>query len=82
MPANKMGPPCPSCGSHLTDVVSTNRTADRGFWRLRKCPACDHRFHTVQQPEMVVVDGTVTWLADSKGKHRTAQVDWRWYEAG
>ena len=80
MATNKMGPPCPNCGSHLTDVASTNRTVDRGFWRLRKCPCCNHRFHTVQQPEILEVKGTVTWLA--KGKRRTAQVDWRWYEAG
>ncbi|NCU71534.1 MAG: hypothetical protein EBY66_00730 [Candidatus Fonsibacter lacus] len=77
-----MGPPCPNCGSHLTDIASTARTADRGFWRLRKCPSCGHRFHTVQQPEMIVIKGTVSWLTDSKGKQRTAQVDWRWYEAG
>ena len=81
MASNKMGPPCPNCGSHLSDVVSTVRTDDHGFWRSRKCPACNHRFHTVQTPEMLALSDTVTWLPNAQGKQRTAKVDWRWYEA-
>jgi transcriptional regulator NrdR family protein len=80
MASNKLGPPCPECGSHLTDVVSTVRTDDRGFWRSRKCPCCGYKFHTVQQPEQYVIDGTVTWL--SAGKLRQAIVNWDFYEAG
>jgi transcriptional regulator NrdR family protein len=80
MASNKLGPPCPECGSHLTDVVSTVRTDDRGFWRSRKCPCCGHKFHTVQQAEQYVIDGTVTWL--SAGKLRQAIINWDFYEAG
>ena len=75
MAANKMGPPCPECGSHLTDVMSTVRTDDRGFWRARKCPSCNHRFHTVQPPESLVIKDTVIWLTNEKAKQRTAKVD-------
>jgi len=79
MASNKMGPPCPNCGSHLSDVVSTVRTDDKGFWRHRKCPSCGHRFHTVQPPEMFALSDTVTW--ELKGKRREPKVDWSWYEA-
>jgi len=82
MAMNKIGPPCPECGSHLTDVVSTVRTVDQGFWRSRKCPACGHRFHTGQQPEKVVVDGAVSWPPSPKGDYRIAKIDWSFYEAG
>jgi transcriptional regulator NrdR family protein len=75
-----MGPPCPECDSHLTDVVTTERGEDRSFWRARKCVSCGHRFYTVQQPEQYVIKGTVTWKCS--GKSRKPMINWRFYEAG
>jgi DNA-directed RNA polymerase subunit RPC12/RpoP len=79
MPANKMGPPCPECGSQLTDVSTTERADDRSFWRSRKCVTCGHRFHTVQQPEQYAIKGTVTWHCE--GTKRKPMINWRFYEA-
>jgi len=55
MGANRMGPPCPNCGSQVTDVVSTFRTKEQDVVRYRVCISCDHRFHTAQYAETVVV---------------------------
>jgi len=61
MAVNRMGPPCPKCGSLITDVSSTHRNEGGDFVRRRICPACQHRFNTVQPREVAVHRRTVQW---------------------
>lgn len=53
MGINRIGPPCPECGSLTTDIRRTLRTPEGHFYRQRECPSCAHKFHTVQHTEIV-----------------------------
>ena len=53
MAVNRLGPPCPECGSLTTDIIRTLRSPEGHFLRQRKCPCCSHRFSTVQHTEIV-----------------------------
>ena len=61
MGANRMGPPCPNCGSQITDVGSTYRSKEGDFVRRRICIACDHRFYTAQCAEVLVSRRDLQW---------------------
>jgi transcriptional regulator NrdR family protein len=61
MGANRMGPPCPNCGSEITDVKSTYRSAEGDFVRRRVCPACNYRFYTAQPTEALLHRRSVEW---------------------
>jgi transcriptional regulator NrdR family protein len=75
MSVNRIGPPCPECGSLTTDVISTCRNETQEFLRRRKCPICEHRFSTVQRNEVVVKENvwpnrSVAW------KGRKFTINW------
>lgn len=40
---------CPSCTSDESQVMSTRSVSDKVV-RLRRCCACNHRFHTTEMP--------------------------------
>lgn len=61
MAVNRSGPPCPECGSLVTDVNRTVRTNTGDFWRRRDCPSCGVTFFTVQAAELVAPAGSVSW---------------------
>lgn len=71
MSVNRIGPPCPACGSLTTDVVTTRRNASADFHRRRKCPCCNHRFNTIQMAEIVAPAMSVKW------KNREFTINWR-----
>jgi hypothetical protein len=71
MATNRMGPPCPECGSLVTDVIRTCRTEEGHFVRRRGCPCCGYRFNTAQPTEFVAPKGSVKWWAD-----RTYRINW------
>jgi transcriptional regulator NrdR family protein len=73
MAVNRLGPPCPECNSLTTNVASTHRSADGGFYRQRTCPCCRHSFHTVQPPEHLTAPGQVQWAG------RRAVINWLLY---
>ena len=60
MAVNRLGPPCPECGSLTTDIERTLRSPEGHFFRKRKCPCCSHRFATVQHTEIVAPREAVT----------------------
>jgi transcriptional regulator NrdR family protein len=70
MATNRLGPPCPQCGSLVTDIKRTSRSAEGHFWRSRECPCCGHRFQTLQHTEIVAPRGAVRW------RDRTVRIDW------
>lgn len=70
MAINRMGPPCPECGSLVTDVNRTSRTVEGHFCRRRDCPSCGAHFQTIQPAEIVAPDGSVGW------KYRQVHIHW------
>lgn len=75
MGVNRMGPPCPECGSLTTDIHRTLRTPEGHFYRQRRCPSCNHKFSTVQHTEIVAPPGSV------KGFTRHVSIDWSNFRA-
>lgn len=70
MGINRIGPPCPKCGSLSTTVYRTVRTPDHHFWRQRICASCEHRFTTIQPTEIVAPKGSASWFG------RTVFINW------
>ena len=56
---------CPQCSSPTTKVVSVIRGGEGGsVLRRRRCESCDHRWYTLQQPEVVLRKHQVTFQRD------------------
>lgn len=53
---------CPKCGQLRTRVVCTKRDKEGVTIRRRWCPICEHRWYSVQYPEVAVKDGEVKWI--------------------
>ena len=53
--------PCPKCGQLRTRVVCTKRDKEGVTIRRRKCPICEHRWYSLQYPEVVIKTGEVKW---------------------
>ena len=53
---------CPKCTIAKTNVVCTKRAPDGVIVRRRKCNACDHRWYTVQYPEIAVSNAEIRWV--------------------
>ena len=71
MALNRIGPPCPECGSLTTDVERTLRSSEGHFLRKRICPSCGHRFSTLQHTEIVAPPGSF------HGHTRRVSINWR-----
>ena len=46
--------PCPKCGQLRTRVVCTKRDKEGVTIRRRWCPVCEHRWYSLQYPEVVI----------------------------
>lgn len=65
MPKKYTSAPCPNCGHSPTSVVSTIREeSDQTVLRRRHCSSCDHRWYTLQPPEVVLGKHQVTFQRD------------------
>ena len=53
---------CPECGSGRTRVVCTKRTPDKLTIRRRRCVICEHRWYSIQYPEIAVSNGEIRWI--------------------
>ena len=53
---------CPECGHGRTRVVCTKRAPDGVTIRRRKCVACEHRWYSIQYPEIAVSNGEIRWI--------------------
>ena len=53
---------CPKCTVNKTKVVCTKRAPDGVTIRRRKCIICDHRWYTIQYPEVAVSDHEIKWV--------------------
>ena len=54
--------PCPKCNRLRTRVVCTKRSKDEITIRRRWCPQCDHRWYTIQYPEVPVLNKEIKWI--------------------
>ena len=54
--------PCPKCREPLTQVVNVSSNDGGETLRQRKCPACEHKWFTLQEPEYLVPSNRVTWV--------------------
>ena len=59
---NKIQAACPKCAEARTRVVCTKRTPDGVTIRRRRCVICEHRWYSIQYPEVAVEDGEVKWI--------------------
>ena len=58
---NQTNCPCPKCGQLRTRVVCTKRDVDGITIRRRWCPICEHRWYSLQYPEVPIETGEVKW---------------------
>jgi transcriptional regulator NrdR family protein len=56
---------CPECDGRVTVVVATHWQRDGKVVRRRACKACDHRWYSVQDPEVLICQYQLAW---AKGK--------------
>ena len=63
---NKIQADCTECGQGRTRVVCTNRAADGVTIRRRRCVVCDHRWYSIQYPEVAISDREVRWIGTGK----------------
>lgn len=75
MGVNRSGPPCPECGSLITDVSRTSRSPEGHFCRRRDCPSCGAHFMTIQHAELVAPKGSVRW------QNHIVHVNWSQFRA-
>jgi len=59
---NKIQVACPKCAEARTRVVLTKRAKDGITIRRRCCITCEHRWYSIQYPEVAVEDGEVKWI--------------------
>ena len=59
---NKIQAACPKCAEARTRVVLTKRAKDGITIRRRCCMTCEHRWYSIQYPEVAVEDGEVKWI--------------------
>ena len=59
---NKIIAACPKCSNLRTKVVCTKRSTDSITIRRRFCSRCEHRWYTIQYPEVAVNKGEVKWI--------------------
>ena len=58
---NKIQADCPECGRGRTRVVCTNCDEEGIRIRRRRCPACEHRWYSIQYPEVIVKNKEIRW---------------------
>ena len=59
---NKIQANCPECGQGRTRVVCTRRDLEGVTIRRRWCTLCDHRWYSIQYPEVPVANQEIKWI--------------------
>ena len=59
---NKIQADCPNCGNTRTRVVCTKRDPDGVIMRRRHCLICEHRWYTMQYPEVAINNNEIKWV--------------------
>lgn len=58
--------PCPKCSALRTKVVLTNRSNNGITIRRRRCIVCEHRWYSIQYPEVPVATQEIKWIASGR----------------
>jgi len=53
---------CPACKSTVLKVVCTKRTENGVIVRRRVCVLCNHRWYSIQYPEVPVYKSEIKWI--------------------
>ena len=53
--------PCPQCSTVKTKVIDTNTSVQNIRIRRRICLQCNHRWYTIQYPEVSVNDDKIKY---------------------
>lgn len=62
---------CPSCRHPASRVVTTFNLSDGRIVRRRRCPECDHRWYTQQEPEFIIKPESLHWSRPTKAPRST-----------
>ena len=57
---------CPECGQGRTRVVLTRRDPEGVTIRRRWCTSCDHRWYSIQYPEVPVANQEIKWIGTGR----------------
>ena len=63
---NKIQANCPECEQGRTRVVCTKRAADGVTIRRRRCVVCEHRWYSIQYPEVPVANQEIKWIGTGR----------------
>ncbi len=63
---NKIQADCPNCGNTRTRVVCTKRSENKITIRRRWCPTCEHRWYSIQYPEVPVENKEIKWIGTGR----------------
>ena len=63
---NKIYEDCPECGEGRTRVVCTKRASDGVTIRRRRCVICEHRWYSIQYPEVPVANQEIKWIGTGR----------------
>ena len=68
--------PCPKCSTFKTRVVCTKRD-EKGniIIRRRHCYVCNHRWYTMQYPEVVIRNKEVKWIGKNGSDAKFVSLD-------
>ena len=53
---------CPKCGQPRSRVVCTKRDDSGVLIRRRHCLICEHRWYTMQYPEVAINNSEIKWV--------------------
>lgn len=64
--------PCPKCREPLSEVLNVSAEDGGDTVRQRKCPACGHRWFTLQEPEYIISADKIEWAEKKPRLRQTA----------
>ena len=68
--------PCPKCSTFKTRVVCTKRDEKtNAVIRRRHCYVCNHRWYTMQYPEVVIRTKEVKWIGKNGSNAQFVALD-------
>jgi transcriptional regulator NrdR family protein len=65
--------PCPKCREPLTTVVNVSSDDGGPTLRQRKCPNCEHKWFTLQEPEYILPTDQVAWVGKKPRLRQTEE---------
>lgn len=64
--------PCPKCREPFNEVLNVSSEDGGVTVRQRRCPACGHKWFTLQEPEYIIPANKVEWVEKKPRLRQTA----------